>query len=181
MPKVLFVNECRAVDARAGQSVREVAREAGVALDAHRFRGAVSCGGRGLCRACLCWIEESAPGAAGPRAWMERVRGLRGWRRLACRARVLGDLQVYSLPAAANRGGAPRVIADPPRPTVDATVRAKPDDAASTARFVHGHPSAIGRGERAREAPTASLRVPPASPDVARSVLADAPLPPPPP
>jgi ferredoxin len=146
MPKVVFVNEHRIVEAAAGSRVRDVAREADVALDVARFRGGVSCGGLGLCRACLCWVEESAPGAAGPRTWIERLRGLRGWRRLACRARVLGDLKVYSIPAAADRVGRPRVIASVPSPVADLTAPRKPDDAASTAAHVHGHPSAVGRG-----------------------------------
>jgi ferredoxin len=146
VPKVTFVNEHRIVEAAAGSRVLDVAREAGVALDVARFRGALSCGGHGVCRACLCWVEEGAPGAAGPRSWMERLRGLRGWRRLACRARVVGDLNVYSIPAAANRVGQPRLIAEVPSPVLDPSAPRKPDDAASTAAHVHGHPSAVGRG-----------------------------------
>jgi hypothetical protein len=130
VPRVVFVNEHRVVDAELGKSVRDVAREAGVALG----------------RAGLVWVEEGAPGAAGPRAWMERVRGLRGWRRLASRARVLGDLKVYSSPAGASRVGRARVIAGVPSPVIDPTAPRKPDDAASTAAHVHGHPSAVGRG-----------------------------------
>jgi ferredoxin len=146
VPKVVFVNEHRIVEAAAGSRVRDVAREAGVAIDAKRFRGVVSCGGLGVCRACLCWVEESAPGAAGPRSLIERLRGLRGWRRLGCRAKVLGDLKVYSVPAAANRVGQPRLIAPPPSPVRDPAAPRKPDDAASTAAHIHGHPSAVGRG-----------------------------------
>jgi ferredoxin len=146
VPKVVFVNEHRIVEAAAGSRVSDVAREAGVALDVARFQGALSCGGYGVCKACLCWVEESAPGAAGPRSWVERLRGLRGWRRLACRARVVGDLKVYSIPAAANRVGQERTIAAVPSPVADPSAPRKPDDAASTAAHVHGHPSAVGRG-----------------------------------
>lgn len=146
MPRVVFVNEHRVVDAELGKSVRDVARDAGVAIDVSRFRGALSCGGHGVCRACLVWVEEVTPGAAGPRSLVERLRGLRGWRRLACRARVLGDLKVYSIPAAATRVGKPRTIASVPSPVLDPSARRKPDDAASTAVHVHGHPSAVGRG-----------------------------------
>jgi uncharacterized 2Fe-2S/4Fe-4S cluster protein (DUF4445 family) len=148
VPKVTFVNEHRIVEAEAGATVRDVAREAGVAIDVARFRGGLSCGGVGVCRACLCWVEESAPGAAGPRGWIERLRGLRGWRRLACRAKVLGDLKVYSLPAAANRVGTTRPIGPVPSPVLDPSAPRKPDDAASTAAHVHGHPSAVGRGQQ---------------------------------
>jgi uncharacterized 2Fe-2S/4Fe-4S cluster protein (DUF4445 family) len=151
VPKVVFVNEHRVVEAPAGKTVWEVAREAGVSLDVHRFQGAFSCGGRGLCRACLCWVEEATPGAAGDRSLVERLRGLRGWRRLACRARVQGDLKVYSIPAASDRVNVTRTIAEPPSPVADPGAPRKPADAASTAEHLYGHPSAVGRGEdRAR-------------------------------
>ena len=71
-------------------SCEDVAREAGVAL------------GR------VCWVEESAPGAGGPRTWLERVRGLAGWRRGSASPRAgRGDpLKVYSAAGrAANRVG----------------------------------------------------------------------------
>lgn len=146
MPKVVFVNEHRVVDVPAGRSVWEAAREAGVAIDVHRFQGGFSCGGHGVCRACLCWVEEGEPGAAGPRSLMERMRGLRGWRRLACRAQVNGPLKVYSVPAAAERVNVPRSIAPPPSPVADPSAPRKPADAASTAEHLYGHPSAVGRG-----------------------------------
>ncbi len=146
MSKVTFVNEHRVVDAAPGASVRAAAKEAGVALDVARFQGALSCGGLGICRACRCWGEESAPGAGGPRTWVERLRGLNGWRRLACRTRVTADVKVYSIPAAANRVAQPRSIAAVPSPVHDPSAPRKPNDAASTAAHVHGHPSAVGRG-----------------------------------
>ena len=155
MPRVVFVNEHRVVEAAAGSRVRDVARAAGVALDVNRFQGGISCGGHGICRACLCWVEESAPGAAGPRTWIERLRGLTGWRRLGCRAKVIADLKVYSVPAAANRVGQARVIAPPPSPVADPGAPRKPDDAASTAAHVHGHPAAVGRGLARAEVPPA--------------------------
>jgi len=164
VPKVLFVNEHRSVEIAVGTSVRDAAREAGVSLDTARFRGGLSCGGLGICRACLCWVEPSAPEAVGERMFFERLRGLTGWRRLACRAQVRGDLKVYSLPAADDRVGKARAIEAPPSPVADPAARRKPDDAASTAAHVHGHPSAIGRGGAAREVPPPS----PSRPNAAR-------------
>jgi ferredoxin len=146
VPKITFVNEHRVVEVESGRNVRDVAREAGVALDVSRFQGLWSCGGRGVCRACMCWVEESSPGAAGPRSTMEKLRGLKGWRRLACRTRVTGDVKVFTMPAAGNRVGGARPIDAAPTPTVDATAARKPVDAAGTAEFVRGHPSMIGRG-----------------------------------
>ncbi|HEY2513720.1 MAG TPA: 2Fe-2S iron-sulfur cluster binding domain-containing protein [Polyangiaceae bacterium] len=158
MPKVVFVNEHRVVDVPAGRSVWDAAREAGVTLDVHRFQGGYSCGGHGVCRACLCWVEEGEAGAAGPRSWLERLRGLRGWRRLACRARVNGPLKVYSVPAAAERVNVARPIAPPPSPVADPSAPRKPEDAASTAAHLYGHPAAVGRGGEP------SAPVPPAAP-----------------
>jgi hypothetical protein len=43
---------------------------------------------------------------------------------------------------------APRPIAPPPQPTIDATAKRKPIDASSSAEFIHGHPSAVGTGTR---------------------------------
>src|SRR5580658_6664785 len=98
MPKVTFVNEARVVEADKGSNVRDVALECGIDVDnGEDFRG-VSCGGHGRCMACLCWVEEGTPGAAGPRTFMERLRALRGWRRLACRTRLSGDVKVYTMP-----------------------------------------------------------------------------------
>jgi hypothetical protein len=118
-------------------------------------------------------VEEGAPGAAGPRNWIERLRGLRGWRRLACRARVMGDLKVYSIPAAANRVGGARVIASVPSPVNDPSAPRKPDDAASTAAHVHGHPSAVGRGA----APEPAIPAPPPSRANAARVISTVPPP----
>jgi ferredoxin len=146
VPKITFVNEHLTVDVEPGKNVRDVARANGVALDVNRFRGTFNCGGRGVCTACVCWVEEGAPGAAGPRSWLEKVRGLTGWRRLACRTSVQGDVRVFTMPAAGNRVAMPRSIAPPPSPTTDESAPRKPIDAASTAEHIHGHPSKVGRG-----------------------------------
>jgi ferredoxin len=148
MPKVTFVNEQRIVEVDAGRNVREVALECGIDVDnSEHFRG-VHCGGRGLCTACLCWVEDLSPGATSPRSLAERLRALRGWRRLACRTRLLGDVKVYTMPGQHERTRKQRPISPPPRPATDPTAARKPVDAAPTAAFIHGHPSMVASGTR---------------------------------
>ena len=172
MPRITFVNEHLTVDAEPGSSVASLARREGVALDVNRFRGTFNCGGRGVCSACLCWVEESTPGAAGPRSLFEKLRGLGGWRRLACRTRLTGDVRVFTLPAAGNRVGVPRAIAPAPTPTTDPSAARKANDAASTAEHIHGHPSMVGRGLPAG-APEVAKEAIPAAPPAAPPAIAE--------
>jgi ferredoxin len=147
MPKITFVNEDRIVQVEKGRNVREVAEECGIDLDVEAFLG-LNCGGRGLCKACLCWVDESAPGAAGPRSLMERLRGLSGWRRLACCAKADGDLKVFSMPGGDERTRKQRPVSPPPSPVTDPTAARKPLDASSSTAFPYGYPSAVGSGTR---------------------------------
>jgi ferredoxin len=147
MPKITFVNEDRIVEVDKGRNVRQVAEECGIDLDVEQFLG-INCGGRGMCRACLCWVEESEPGAGGPRSLMEQLRGLGGWRRLACRVKAEGDLRVFSMAGGDERTRKQRPVSPPPRPTSDATARRKPLDASSSTAYPYGYPSAVGSGTR---------------------------------
>ncbi len=147
MPKVTFVNEHRIVEVESGRSVRQVALECGIDLNVEAFDG-VSCGGHGLCTTCACWIDESTPGAAGPRSLMERMRALGGWRRLACCTRIQGDLKVFSMPGGEERVKKQRPVSPPPMPAKDSSAPRKPIDAASTTAFPQGHPSSVASGKR---------------------------------
>jgi ferredoxin len=147
MPKVTFVNEHRVVDVEAGRNVREIARECGIDLDVEGF-AALNCSGHGLCTTCLCWIDESAPGAAGPRSFMERMRALRGWRRLACCTKIAGDVKVFSMPGGDERVKKQRPVSPPPNPVKDPSATRKPIDASSTTAFPYGHPSSVASGTR---------------------------------
>lgn len=147
MPKVTFVNEHRIVEVESGRNVREVALELGIDLDVEGF-AAINCGGHGLCTTCLCWIDESVPGAAGPRSFMERMRSLHGWRRLACCTKVAGDVKVFSMPGGDERVRKQRPVSPPPSPVKDPSARRKPIDEASTTAFPHGHPSRVASGTR---------------------------------
>jgi ferredoxin len=147
MPKVVFVNEHRIVEVPAGKNLKTLALELGINPHREFFRG-VNCGYLGLCGTCQVWVNESAPGSTNRRNFRETIAGTRGQRRLACQVRILGDVEITTF-AGGNRLRAPRPIAAPPRPTIDASAKRKPIDAAPTAEFTFGHPAAVGTGTRA--------------------------------
>lgn len=117
MPIVTFVNEFRQVEVPAGMNLRTVALENGIAIDRQHFLG-LSCKNRGLCGQCAVWIQEKTAGATSPRTWKEKslfFRRFKGWRRLACQVKVLGDVQVWTVAGGPDRLSA-RPIDAPPRP-----------------------------------------------------------------
>jgi ferredoxin len=147
MPKVVFVNEHRIVEVPQGKNLKVLAVELGI--DPHRefFKG-VNCGFFGMCGTCQVWVRESERGAASPRNLRERWAGTRGERRLACQVKVLGDLRVTTMGGGDDRLRAPRPISPPPNPSIDPGANRKPIDAAGSAQFLYGHPSAVGAGTR---------------------------------
>jgi ferredoxin len=147
MPKITFVNEHRIVEVDKGRSVRDVALECGIDLNVSPFCG-VDCGGHGMCATCMCWVDESTPGAAGPKSFMERLRALRGWRRLACCTKIEGDLKVWSFPGGDERTRKQRPVSPPPNPVKDPLAARKPLDASSSTAYPYGYPSAVGSGTR---------------------------------
>jgi len=147
MPKVVFVNEHRIVEVPQGKNLKSLALELGINPHREFFRG-VNCGHLGMCGTCQVWVKESAPGATNSLNLREKFAGMRGLRRLSCQVKVLGDVEITTLAGGDGRLRAPRPIAPPPQPTIDPMAKRKPIDAASTAEFVLGHPSAVGTGTR---------------------------------
>jgi ferredoxin len=147
MPKVVFVNEHRIVEVPKGKNLKTLALELGINPHREFFKG-VNCGYLGLCSTCQVWVKEESPGNASRRNLREAIAGMRGQRRLACQVRIEGDVEITTFAGGDGRLRAPRPIAPPPRPTVDPTAKRKPIDAASTAEFTLGHPSAVGTGTR---------------------------------
>src|SRR5215471_14525488 len=101
MPKVTFLNETTTVEAKKGQTIKEVAEACGIPL----LRGFwtsytnISCRGHGVCGACRVWVHELTPGATNSKTFGEKVRPrIKAGQRLACRAQVLGDIEVRTLP-----------------------------------------------------------------------------------
>jgi ferredoxin len=147
MPKVAFVNEHRIVEVARGKNLKALAIELGLNPHRESFRG-LNCGYLGLCGVCQLWVRPAAEGAVTPPNFRERMAGMRGERRLACQVRILGDVAVTTMAGGDDRLRAPRPIAPPPRPTVDATAKRKVPDAAPTAQYIYGDPSAVGTGTR---------------------------------
>ncbi|HVY49430.1 MAG TPA: hypothetical protein VHB21_26240, partial [Minicystis sp.] len=69
-------------------------------------------------------------------------------KRFANKARVLGDVQVWTQAAVSDRLRAPRPVARPPEPRFDPTAPRLGVSAAGTAAFPYGNPLAVGKGER---------------------------------
>ena len=83
-----------------------------------------------------------------------KLFGARGWKRLANRTRVLGDVEIFTQGGLGDRLRAPRPVTSPPTPKTDPTAPRKPIDASGSAAFPFGDPRAIGKGERAAVART---------------------------
>src|SRR5262249_10184874 len=147
MPKVVFVNEHRIVEVPSGKNLKALALELGINPHREFFRG-MNCGYFGLCGACQLWVNETTAGSTNAPNLREKMAGMKGERRLACQVRVLGAIEVPTMAGGDDRLRAPRPISPPPRPTVDPSAKRKPIDAAGTAEFIHGHPSAVGSGTR---------------------------------
>ena len=112
MPKVDFEREGVTVEARAGQTLLEVAESAGIDV----FRGiwpTLHCGSRpGWCNRCKLWVHPDSDGAVNPPTAKETARlrlngRVHGEQRLACQVQVRGDVRVHT------RAGGPIV-----RPTL---------------------------------------------------------------
>ncbi len=99
-PRILFLPSGRRGTARKGETVLGAARRLGVDIDS-------SCGGRAICGRCQVRVMEGAYAREGlssstahltpPTAAEEkyaRLRGLEQGRRLACQARVVGDVVI---------------------------------------------------------------------------------------
>jgi ferredoxin len=147
MPKVVFVNEHRIIEVPQGKNLKSLALELGINPHREFFRG-INCGYLGMCGTCQVWVKEKAPGSTNLRNFREKIAGTRGQRRLACQVKVLGDVEITTMPGGDGRLRSPRPIAPPPNPSIDPMAARKPIDAASTAEFMLGHPSAVGSGTR---------------------------------
>ena len=95
MPKVTILPIKRVVEAQEGQTIMEAAWADGLYWP-------TTCGGEGICTSCACTIEEGAENldalGRSERKTLSEERGeaaLRnGTLRLACQARVRGDVTV---------------------------------------------------------------------------------------
>jgi hypothetical protein len=140
MPKVTFVNEHRTVEVAAGRKISDVAAELGISVCREAFRGS----GIGD------WsvYVKAAEGALTPPSTLEKLLGVKGWRRLANRTKILGDVEVWTAGGLPDRLRSPRPVSPVPNPSKDPAATRKPIDAAGTSAFPYGHPQAVGKGQR---------------------------------
>ncbi|MBK8259565.1 MAG: hypothetical protein IPK82_43785 [Polyangiaceae bacterium] len=140
MPKVTFVNEHRTVEVNSGRKISDVAAELGINVCREAFRGS----GIGD------WTVyvKAADGALTPPTFLEKLFGIKGWRRLANRTKILGDVEIWTAGGLPDRLRAPRPVDAPPNPSKDSNAKRKPIDASGSAAFPLGHPSAVGKGQR---------------------------------
>jgi hypothetical protein len=139
MPKVTFVNEHRTVEVAAGRKISDVAAELGIAVCREEFVGS------GIGNYTV-WVK-GADGSLSPPGFWER-RAISGTRRLANKALILGDVEVFTQAGLGDRLRTPRTLDACPTPKTDPEARRLGVSAAGTAAFPGGHPQAIGKGER---------------------------------
>ena len=140
MPKVTFVNENRTVEVDAGRKISDVAAELGIAVCREEFAGT----GFGNYTV---WIK-GPDGCVSPPGFWEKLSGIRGWRRLANKTKILGDVEIFTQAGLGDRLRAPRPITAPPTPKTDPEARRLGVSAAGTAAFPGGNPQAVGKGTR---------------------------------
>jgi hypothetical protein len=141
MPQVTFVNENRTVEVEAGRKVSDVAAELGIAVCREEFAGT------GLGNYTV-WIK-GPNGCVSPPGFWEKLSGIRGWRRLANKTKILGDVEIFTQAGLHDRLRAPRPVTAPPTPKNDPEARRLGVSAAGTAAFPGGNPQAVGKGTRA--------------------------------
>lgn len=140
MPKVTFVNEHRIVEVDSGRKISDVAAELGIAVCRETFAGT------GIGNYAV-WVKGNDGALSAPTLW-EKFRGLRGIKRFADSARILGDVEIFTQGGLADRLRAPRPVAPAPTPKTDPTAKRLPIDASGTAAYPYGNPKAVGKGER---------------------------------
>lgn len=140
MPKVTFVNEHRTVEVEPGRLISDIAKELGIAVCREAF---VNTGIGNY----TVWVKGE-PGCVSPVTFMEKLLGARGWKRYANRAKILGDVQVWTQQGLRDRLESPRPVTSAPSPGTDKTAARKPIDAAGTAAYPFGDPREVGKGER---------------------------------
>ena len=141
-PEYVSSAEHQDVEAPAGRDLRQVALEAGIWVNREYFKG-LTCGGRGVCGSCKVWVGDKA-GTLSPATALERMHGAGKGRRLACQAKVLGDLEVTTMPGGADRLDPERPIAATPQPSSDENAPRKPADEAMSIAHRLGHPDFVG-------------------------------------
>ncbi len=141
MPKVTFVNEHRTVEVPSGRKISDVAKELGIAVCREEFAGT------GIGNWTV-WVKGE-PGALSAPGFFEKLGGGgQGMKRFANKAKILGDVEIWTQGGLGDRLRAPRPVDGVPTPRTDASAPRLGVSAAGTAAFPYGHPAAVGNGTR---------------------------------
>lgn len=115
MPKIKFMHEGKEIEVPEGSNLRRVALANGVPLypGIHRY---LNCRGLAQCGTCMVLLKNGTGKNASRKGIVETLRLSLGWAaighegeaRLACRTRVLGDLEVITRPEFNWFGTAPK-------------------------------------------------------------------------
>ena len=140
MPKVEFVNEHRAVEVDEGRFISDIADELGIAVCREEFAGT------GIGDYTV-WVQG---GPLSPPTFYERfIKRCKGDRRMANKARVLGDCKVWTQAGLTSRLGVPRPMQPAARASEDGSeMFDHENNAAPTTWHPRGHPKAVGQGTR---------------------------------
>lgn len=104
MPKITFTREKKTVECEKGENLRRVAMKNGIQLYPG-MKKHFNCRGHGQCGECRVYVSKSMEGLS-PKTLMEKFRIAVSWFkfghehevRLACQARVEGDVEVLTQP-----------------------------------------------------------------------------------
>jgi hypothetical protein len=142
MPKVVFVNEHREIEVESGRLISEVADDLGIAVCREEFAGT------GIGDYTV-WVK-CEDGSLTPLTFYEKwIKRCKGQRRMANRARILGDIKVWTQGGLSGRIGVPRPMDPAARPIEDGSeMFDHENDAAGTTWHPYGHPKAVGVGKR---------------------------------
>ena len=106
MPKVKFYKEKQEIEVPVGANLRDAALKAGIAIYPGINR-TINCLGHGTCGTCRVLLMNETVKNTSPMTFIERMRfrasyinlGDEAEMRLACQARVMGDVEVFTQPS----------------------------------------------------------------------------------
>jgi rhodanese-related sulfurtransferase/ferredoxin len=93
MPQVYFFYQRKRVTCQEGQTIQEVARAHDISISNGTANG-FNCHGLGLCKSCRVRVIKTDH--LSPPSWLERLKILPNPWRQACKARILGDITVWT-------------------------------------------------------------------------------------
>jgi 2Fe-2S ferredoxin len=89
MPKITFLigNEKKVIETEKGKTILEIAQKNDIPIVS-------ACGGMGVCTTCMCMVQENPKNLSEPNDAEKNMGMDDGINRLACQAKIDGDLTV---------------------------------------------------------------------------------------